>query len=151
MTRFSRSGTCEEAIAIQNMNGVEERFRGAWFHVSQNDGFVAFDDQHDEWTFFTRSPYGGAVWGRSVLRAFLIEPATASRLHAGGEGDRLGQESGRSLPDWWLSVGKDEIDKMMVVQKYHLVDDEATVTAMLNGADFLAVRQAAVEALPPLI
>ncbi len=150
MPRFSRTGTVDEALTLQDENKVQERFRGAWFHVSQNAGITVFDDQHDEWTFFTRSPLGGAIWGQSVLQVYFVEPASASRVYAGGKGDPLGQEDGRSLPDWWLFVGREDIDKLMVVRKYHLVDDEATAVALRDSAEFQAIRHVAVEKLPPL-
>ena len=148
MPRFSRSGTAEEAIAFQTASEVQDRFRGAWFHVSRNDALLAFDDQHEDWTFFTRSPLGGAIWGQSVLQMYFVEPASASRVNAGGEGDPLGQETGRSLPDWWLFVGEDDIDKLMVVRKYHLVNDEAVAIALRDASEFQAIRQGAVAKLP---
>lgn len=56
---------------------------------------------------------------------YFIEPPTASRPWSSGEGDLLGKEGGHFLPDWWLFVGRGDIDKMMVLQEYHLVRDEA--------------------------
>lgn len=135
----SQTGTIMEAVARQLANNVQERFRGAWFHVSQDPDIEQFTDEFEDWTFFTRSPLGGAIWGQTVLQVYLVEPATDCRVHAAGEGDTLAQEGNRRLPDWWLFVGREDIGRLMVVRKYQLTHDEAIAIELRDAAEFQAL------------
>jgi hypothetical protein len=52
------------------------------------------------------------------------------------------------LPDWWLLVGREDIDKLMVVRQYHLVADEAVAIELRDSPEFQAIREAAIAKLP---
>ena len=87
-----QSGTVEQAEAIQQQNNVPEKFRGPWYHETY-DNIGALDNQHDEWTWFTRSPSGETIWGETVLIAYVVAVPENSKVHAtSNKGDKVGHE-----------------------------------------------------------
>ena len=90
-----QSGTVEQAEAMQQQNNVPEKFRGPWYHETY-DNIGALDNQHDEWTWFTRSPSGETIWGETVLIAYVVAVPENSKVHAtSNKGDKVGHEGER--------------------------------------------------------
>ena len=150
LRRFQMIDAANVALAIQEQdaNGVAVKYRGPWFHVSQNDNFTAFTADQEDWTWFTRSPLGGAIWGHTVVVAYIVGPLPDSRTHAtGNKGDALGYENNKALPNWWLSVAREDIDRVVVVGKFHLVRDEAFARSLLDGDEYKVIRNTAIAAV----
>ena len=144
----SQAGTVEQAETLQQQNNVPERFRGPWYHETY-DNIDALDNQHEEWTWFTRSPSGGTIWGETVLVAYIVAVLENSRVHAtSNKGDKVGYEGEDALPGWWLSVGREDIPKLMVVSKFRQKQDEdRLLRALLETDGYKATRKAAVDNL----
>ncbi len=141
----SQTGTVAQAEALQQQNNVPERFRGRWFHGTYND-IHSLDNQHDDWTWFTRSPAGGTIWGETVLVAYAVAVPVNSKVHAtSNKADKIGYEGEAALPDWWMSVGREDIPKLMVVAKFHQTNDEDRLKALMGTEDYNATRQAAID------
>lgn len=125
----SEAGTVAEAEALQQQNNVPDHFRGPWFHETYTD-LDALDNQHEEWTWFTRSPAGGTIWGKDVRQIYVVGVPENTKLHAtSNKGDTNGYEGDEPLPDWWMGVGREDIPKLMVVSKI----DPKTEKAKLDG------------------
>lgn len=144
---ISQTGTEEQAKCLQISNSVPERFRGPWYHETYT-GQESFDNQHEEWTWFTRSPSGGTIWGDRVSQVYVIDTLADTRLHAtDNKGDRNGYDGADPLPDWWMGVGREDISKVMVVSTIDPKTDKAKLEALLNSEEYKATRRAAIEKL----
>ena len=143
----SQAGTVEQAEALQQQNNVPESLRGPWYHETY-DNIDVLDNQHEEWTWFTRSPSGGTIWGHTVLVAHVVAVPENSKTHAtSNKGDRVGYEGDDALPGWWLSVGREDIPKLMVVSTFHQKQDANQLRALLETGGYKAARQAATDKL----
>lgn len=144
----SQAGAVEQAETLQQQNDVPEKYRLAWYHGTY-DNFDALDNQHAEWTWFTRSPAGGTLWGHSVLVVYLFANPENTKLHAtSNKGDKDGYEGDHALPEWWMSVGREDIPKLMVVDKFHQKNDEAKLKALQETEGYKTTRRACIEKLP---
>jgi hypothetical protein len=143
----SQTGTVAEAEAQQVANNVPEKFRGTWYHETYTE-LESFDNQHEEWTWFTRSPAGGTIWGESVRQVYVIGSPENTRLHAASnKGDEHGFEGDDALPDWWMGVGREDIAKLMVVATIDPKTEKEKLAALLASEEFKAMRQSAIERL----
>jgi hypothetical protein len=146
----SQIGTVAEAEALQVANNVPDRFRGAWYHETYTK-LEAFDNQHEEWTWFTRSPSGGTIWGESVRQVYVIDAPENTKLHAASnKGDKDGYEGKDALPDWWMSVGREDIPKLMVVLTIDPKTQKANLESLFEGEAYKATRHASLERLQAL-
>lgn len=146
----SQAGTVAEAVELQHQNNVPEKLRGPWYHETY-DGIASLDNQHEEWTWLTRSPAGGTIWGETVLVVYVVSVPENSKVHAtSNEGDKVGYEGKDALPEWWMSVGREDIPKLMVVSKFHQENDEAQLKALLETDGYKATRRGAIEKLQVL-
>ncbi len=146
----SQTGTVEQAEALQAANNVPERFRGPWYHETYTD-LESFDNQHEGWTWFTRSPTGGTIWGKDVRQVYVVGDPENTRLHGtDNKGDKNGYEGEDPLPDWWMGVGREDIPKLMVVSKIDPKTEKAKLEARLETDWYKGTRRAAVEKLQAL-
>jgi hypothetical protein len=146
----SQAGTVAQAEALQQQNNVPAKFRGPWYHETYDD-IASLDNQHEEWTWLTRSPGGGTIWGETVLVVYVVAVPENSKVHAASnKGDKLGFEGEDALPEWWLSVGREDIPKLIVVSKFHQKNDEDQLKGLLETDGYKATRQEAIEKLQAL-
>ena len=103
----SQTGTVDQAEAQQAANNVPDRFCGPWYHETYTD-LESLDNQHEEWTWFTRSPAGGTIWGKDVRQVYLVEIPENTKLHAtDNKGDKDGYEGDDACPTGgWESVAR---------------------------------------------
>ena len=143
----SQKGTAEQAEALQVANNVPESFRGPWYHGTYTYP-ESFDNQHEEWTWCTRSPAGGTIWGKDVRQFYVVGVPETTRLHAtDNKGDKDGYEGEDALPEWWMAVGSKDIPKLMVVSKIDPKTEKAKLEALLESEGYKATRRAAIEKL----
>lgn len=143
----SHTGTVVQAGTLQTENNVPDRLRGSWYHETYTD-LEAFDNQHEEWTWFTRSPAGGTIWGKVVRQVYLVAVPENSRLYGtGNKTDKDGYEGDDALPDWWMGVGREDIPKLMVVAKIDPKTEKAKLEAFLETEGYKATRRASIEKL----
>lgn len=146
----SQTGTVEQAEALQAANNVPDRFRGPWYHETYTD-LESFDNQHEDWTWFTRASAGGTIWGKDVRQVYLVAVPENTKLHGtDNKGDKHGYEGDDALPDWWMGVGREDISKLMVVGKIDPKTEKAKLEAYLETEAYKATRRAAVEKLQTL-
>jgi hypothetical protein len=114
----SNRGIFDEAMRLQQTNGVQRQFMGLWIHGTANSQFAGFVSSHGE-GWLTRSPSGGKAWGPSAFPVMVVAPLYASSLQDAGAGDAGGmdmQNAGRGKRDWWLRVHRSELDHLMFIE-----------------------------------
>jgi hypothetical protein len=147
---ISQTGTVEQAEALQAENNVPDRLRGPLYHETYTD-LESFDNQHEEWTWFTRSPAGGTIWGKDVRQVYVVAvPENIRLLGTDNKGDKGGYEGDDALPDWWMGVGREDIPKLMVVARIDPKTEKAKLEAFLETEGFKATRRASIEKLQAL-
>lgn len=83
--------------------------------------------------------------------AYVVAVPEYSKVHAtSNKGDKVGHEGEDALPDWWMSVGREDIPKLIVVSKFHQKNDEDKLKALLGTDVYKAIRQAAIDKLQAL-
>jgi hypothetical protein len=80
MAKQAQKGTVEQAMQLQETNGVLERFRYKWFHSSKDRRTELTD--HPEPTFWSRSPQGWTLWGGDragdpIHVAYIVAPLSS--------------------------------------------------------------------------
>jgi hypothetical protein len=149
----SITGTVIEAISLQEQNAVPERLRGLWFHSSKEKKKEL--TEHGDPTFFSRSPLGWTGWGGDkaadpVLVVCVVQPfASADSLTRApfvAGGDKGGFENGQLLPDWWLIVQNEDIDKLMIVDVFNQ-NDKVAIKVYTDQQEYNALRARAVDGL----
>jgi hypothetical protein len=141
----SQTGTVAQAEALQQKNSVPDRLRGPWFHGTYTD-LKFFDNQHEEWTWFTRSPTGGTIWGKDVRLVYVIGVPENTKLHGtSNKGDTNGYDGDDALPDWWMGVGREDIPKLMVVLKIDSKTEKVKLDGFMATEWYKAMRQTAID------
>ncbi|MEQ8854783.1 hypothetical protein [Gimesia sp.] len=153
MPRQSLNGTAEEALALQAANEVPARFQGCWFHSSKNGRLELVE--YSEPTFFSHSPGGWTGWGGHktgdpILAAYVIEPPTSPdsvvRAPFIPGGDEDGFENGTPVPEWWLVLQNEDIDKLMIVEVFPQ-DNEKRIQTIRTSQEYVALRNTKVALL----
>lgn len=140
-----RRGSRQEALALQQQNGVPEEQRGPWFHGTRRR-LAEFTNKSNKVTWFTRSRGGGIPWGPYVIEAYVVRLLDEPHFADCGAGDDEGKHAddpSRGLPMWWLKVNTAEIDKIMVVDTVEMsaIGTDSTRPCMTDE-DYIELLQA---------